>query len=65
MQKRNLAIEPLHAPEPQPAIPQVEQPAQNWNQEEEAFRNRRNEIESAQERVQRLLAGIDFKKLVF
>jgi hypothetical protein len=65
MRKRSLAIWPGAAPRPRAAemrpIPLQEE---QWNQEQEKHLNERREVESAQEKMQRLAPGFDYKRMV-
>lgn len=61
MRKRNLAewLNPAEQPEEKKV-----QPPEHWNQEELKLRNERREFESAQEKIQRLVPGLNPKRLV-
>lgn len=65
MQKHNLAAQPIELQEfavAENAVVEV-QPAENWVQEEHKLRNQQNEVENFQERVQRLVPGLDLRKV--
>lgn len=68
MRKRALALWPL-AVKLRPSETEVTVELQGlefnqWNQEEEKLRNERNEWESAQEKINRLIPGLELKRIV-
>ena len=65
MNKRGLAIWPLAVPKPKAKAEVRVELTDPWNQEEEIQKlNRHEQVQTAQEQIDRLVPGLEFKRLV-